>query len=595
VHHSGHGRLGQPLQLEGLKITLVPGERSPAAGATYRVKVYSLDDVFVATDNALEVATPVTKVPIPGDAVKVADLTFTAKSPRLGVTFLNLLMHGYLEQRHSWETENATAAEAFVTSQLTTMRDALDDVQKKLAEYRTTHSVVVLDDQAKALVEELGKFEEQRFDSRMEVQTLTALDAALKRPNAPLEAYMFGETKDQVLTGLALSLSQARQRLAGAESRFNSVAPDVHQEREEVASQRAAIQSYVKNRLAREQESLSKLDETIGQYDDRLRTVPTAELGLAQIARESEVYSSVYSFLLKRQQETAILKASTISKNRVLDDAEVPYLETWPKVWLPLVGIAVGLALGTIVVLLRGHVSGRLQTELDVRRWLGRAPVFATIPRVSVPKPVSSADHTSESELASSYWEAFRTLRTNLLHASGGHDGPVGQVVLITSPGKGDGKTTCSYSFASMLARSGSSVLVVDTDLRDKAQGAASGNLRAVLEGRETWESMVEQVTVAPGCQFDVIHGGGPASSELLSMNRMRELISEARWTYGYVVLDSTSFPAFSDALLLLPLADCILSIVRLEHTHRRLAVENARRLSECGALYGVVLNGARA
>src|SRR5581483_9992258 len=134
--------------------------------------------------------------------------------------FLQKLMLGYLEERHSWETENATAAEAFVTGQLGTIRDSLDDVQKKLAEYRTTHSVVVLDDEAKALVEEIGRFEQQRFDTRIQLEALGAVDSALKKPNPPIEAFMFGEAHDPVLTGLATTLADEQQKLAQEESRF---------------------------------------------------------------------------------------------------------------------------------------------------------------------------------------------------------------------------------------------------------------------------------------------------------------------------------------------------------------------------------------
>ncbi|HEX3598439.1 MAG TPA: Wzz/FepE/Etk N-terminal domain-containing protein, partial [Polyangiaceae bacterium] len=226
----GHGRMGEPLKFHELTLTLVPGtERGPSAGARYTLDVQSLADVYASAKKGLDVSTPVTKVPIPGDTVKVADLTFTARSPELAAKFLDCLMRGYLEERHSWETENATAAEAFVTTQLATIRGNLDDVQKKLADYRATHSVVVLDDEAKALVEEIGRFEQQRFDTRIELETLGAVDVALKRPNAPLEAYMFSEVNDPVLTSLATSLSQSQQKLAEADSRFNSAAPDVRE------------------------------------------------------------------------------------------------------------------------------------------------------------------------------------------------------------------------------------------------------------------------------------------------------------------------------------------------------------------------------
>ena len=56
--------------------------------------------------------------------------------------------------------------------------------------------------------------------------------------------------------------------------------------------------------------------------------------------------------------------------------------------------------------------------------------------------------------------EAFRHLRTGLYQ-----DGPGGQVVVITSPSAGDGKTLCTLSLASALAADGKRVLVLEADM----------------------------------------------------------------------------------------------------------------------------------
>jgi Mrp family chromosome partitioning ATPase len=87
---------------------------------------------------------------------------------------------------------------------------------------------------------------------------------------------------------------------------------------------------------------------------------------------------------------------------------------------------------------------------------------------------------------------------------------------------------------------------------------------------------------------------GGPASAELLLTPTMRQFVTDARASYDFVILDSTSFPGLSDALVLMPLADCVLSVIRLEHTHRKLAAENVQRLSATAAPYGVILNDVR-
>ncbi len=124
-------------------------------------------------------------------------------------------------------------------------------------------------------------------------------------------AFLMGEANDTVLEGMADSLTKERAKLADLEARFNEVAPDVREQRARVDAQLASVRSYVSSRAARAQDSLSSLGGLIQQLQEKLKTVPGAELGLSQLSRESEVYSRTYSYLLERQQQAAIIKAST--------------------------------------------------------------------------------------------------------------------------------------------------------------------------------------------------------------------------------------------------------------------------------------------
>jgi len=594
----GRGQLGVATRAGGLSITLLPGgERAPGDGARYDLTVYSIDDVLEDVAKALDVTTPGGKL-LTGEMTKVANLQFTDRSPRTAAAFLEHLIDGFLERRQSWKTENARAAEAFVKTQLASVQDTLDGLQQKLAEYRKNSPVIVLDNEARALAEQIGKYDEQRVETRLEVQSLADMQDALKAPNPSIESFMFGEAKDSVLMGLASSLVAAQQKLAEAEARFNDAAPEVRDQKAEMAAHLNAIQSYVSARLSRARTNLHNLDEVVRQYEDRLRTVPGAEMGLAQLSRESEVYSNMYSFLLKREQEMAITKASTISKNRVLDPVEVSYREDWPKPLLALAGLPVGFLLGAVIVVLRLLFSSRLQGGSDVKAYLGGVPVFAAVPRF--PHKMAAADTAGfTTAVSQEYVEAYRTLRTNLIYAC---PREIGNVILITSPCSGDGKTTCARSLASSIARISRSVLLVDAGVgAPPTTGTGSSadgrdGLGAILEGHDVWRAAVRSVSVSEACRFDVIRGGGAhALGDLVSSTSMRDFVAEARRTYDFVIFDAPSYPAFSDALVLSSLADCVLSVVRPRHTSKRLAAENARRLSGGAGQFGIVINAVRA
>jgi uncharacterized protein involved in exopolysaccharide biosynthesis/Mrp family chromosome partitioning ATPase len=593
----GRGRLGEPLVLPGLELTLERGsERTPEAGARYQVVVLPVEDAVDSAIKTLEVTAP--KSSGRGDPVKVVTLTFSHASPTLAAEFLEQLMRSYLSERQAWKTADASAVEAFVTEQLSSTRTLLDDIQRKLTDYRTENRAVVLDNEAKAMIAQISKYEEQRVAARLELAALVDVDRSLSTANLPLEAYMLGEAKDSVLEDLAASLSKARRDLTDLEVRYNASAPAVREQRAQVHAQLATIRSYVRARVKRAEDNLRTLDGIIQQYEDKLRTVPEAELGLAQLTRESQVYGALYSNLLMRQQQTAIVKASTVSRNRVLDPARVDYKEESPRLPLRLSSGLGGLLLGAAAVVLGRLLSNNFASESEVQSSLSPLPVLASVPKrrqrwargrrklADTPFDLLGGDVNFE------FIEAFRALRTRLYQTALTPEG--GEVLLVTSPSRGDGKTTIVRSLASILAADGKSVLVLDVDLRQErpldARMPRETDLRAALIGHCEFADATERMLVAGG-EYDYIGPDGAAPVELLAGARMTEFLAEAREQWDFVLIDAPTFPLVSDALSLAPVVDAVLTVIRLEATPARLALEHARRLAAVAHGHALVVN----
>jgi Mrp family chromosome partitioning ATPase len=353
----------------------------------------------------------------------------------------------------------------------------------------------------------------------------------------------------------------------------------------------------VTTRLKRSQQNLESLNGIITQFEKRLTTVPGAELGLTQLSRESEVYGRLYSYLLERQQQTAIVKASTISKNRILDEPEEPHREASPRLALRLASLPLGILVGVALVLLRGLVSGVFQGESDIKRSLGTLPVFASVPRYHPRRKRGSKAEQEpifdpQGDLDVDFVEAFRTLRASLYSS---FSNGMGGVILVTSPCPEDGKTTCVLALASLLAADGRRVLLVDADLRAPTHHALIGShpdrdLGSVLNGNLRLRDAVWPVHVARG----LCHSLGARDSlsvELLSSEGMRRLLLDARAAYDFVLIDAPSMPVVSDALVLAPQADCILSVIRPQHTRRRVAQEHIERLYALTETHAAVIN----
>lgn len=166
---------------------------------------------------------------------------------------------------------------------------------------------------------------------------------------------------------------------------------------------------------------------------------------------------------------------------------------------------------------------------------------------------------------ASEAAEAYRIIRTNLRF--GRTDKPL-RTMLVTSTGRGEGKSLNMANLSVVLAQDGARVLAVDADLRQPALGKLFGleptavGLSTLLQGMH---SMAEAMKAGPLERLTVLPSGpvpeNPA--ELLGSDRMAEFLTSARAAFDYVLLDTPPSLGVSDAILLAPQVDGVLLVVR--------------------------------
>jgi capsular exopolysaccharide synthesis family protein len=189
--------------------------------------------------------------------------------------------------------------------------------------------------------------------------------------------------------------------------------------------------------------------------------------------------------------------------------------------------------------------------------------------------------------------EAYRDLRTSLSFAR--PDGPL-KSILVSSAGPAEGKSTTVANLAVAMAQAGTSVVVVDADLRratlDKQFGVSNqfgltnalfdqGNLSLYV--RSTFLDKLRVLTSGPL---------PPNPSELLGSERMRSLLGELKSRFDCVLLDSAPVGSVSDALVLSPLVDGVVLVVHAGGLPREVVQRVKAKLDQSQArLLGVVLN----
>lgn len=254
-------------------------------------------------------------------------------------------------------------------------------------------------------------------------------------------------------------------------------------------------------------------------------------------------------------------------------------------------GLVIGLLLGFGLAVVRELLDTSIKTAQDVSQVVD-TPVRATISFDS-----TARDRPLITQLASDAprAEAFRVLRTNLQLPAG--DGS--RVLVVSSPGPGEGRTSTAANLAIALMETGRRVLLVDADLRrptiahDMSLESSVG-LTSVLAGRVALGKAVQHPTGMPG--LAVLTSGALASnpSELLQSNAMSDVIAEMRADFEVVILDTPPLLPVTDAAVVAAHSDGALLVVCHGKTTRDQLADGTARLDAVEAhCIGVVLNMA--
>jgi capsular exopolysaccharide synthesis family protein len=266
-------------------------------------------------------------------------------------------------------------------------------------------------------------------------------------------------------------------------------------------------------------------------------------------------------------------------------------------------GLGIGLVLGVLTMLLAEVSDQSFRSPADVRRRMG-VPVIAHIPlmrpskaAMANPSP-TGLDHVLAAALRpkSVEAEAYRGLRTQLFFSTQGRGH---QVIQITSPTPGDGKSSTAANLAISLAQAGKRVILIDCDLRKprihKIFGLESPEigLSSVVAGLG---ELRQEIQPSGQPNLDLLlcgpRPGNPA--ELLTSPAFHRVIEELRTQYDFVIVDSPPVLAVVDPLTIAPWIDGVVLVIRMSKKARPNAEQTRERLAGVGAkIMGIALNVA--
>jgi succinoglycan biosynthesis transport protein ExoP len=308
--------------------------------------------------------------------------------------------------------------------------------------------------------------------------------------------------------------------------------------------------------------------------------------------------------LENRAQSLGVLAELRSGNVQIAQAATVPTSPSSPRTRRnTLLGAILGLLLGVGIAFLIERLDRRLREPADLEA-IYEIPLLGVIPESTALARSPGRNSVASNGLPDGESESFHLIRAHLRYFN--VDRRL-HTLLIASAAPGDGKTTVARHLATVTAKMGSRVLLMEVDLRRPTIARQLGvrsrpGLSDVLIGASTVRRVTQSIDLDPPSSerthrrtLDVIVAGmaPPNPAALIESHAMEHVLEEVKSEYDLVVIDTPPLTAVSDAFPLLSKVDGVVIVGWVGRNRRDVAQRLHETLVGAGApLLGVIANG---
>ncbi|HEX8381554.1 MAG TPA: exopolysaccharide transport family protein, partial [Allosphingosinicella sp.] len=396
-------------------------------------------------------------------------------NPELAAKLANAYADSFIQSNMERRYEATSYARNFLQQRIAAVKAKLEETERALVDYAQKQGIITLavDTGGAGSVRQ-----EQSIDAATLVQNNNALAQA--RSDRIAAEGRFRQASGAQARSAAISdptVQSLQQQRASLEAKYQQNLalykpdfPEMVQLRNqidtlvrEIASQRqnvsgstsGALQADYQAALARERSLEAKVNENKAALMDlRGRSIQYTIL-----QREVDTNRSLYDALLQRFKEVGVAGGVGANVVSVVDRAQVPGGPFKPNLPLNIaIGLFIGLLLGFGTAFAIEWIDDTIKTPDDLAAKLGLASL-GVIPGVGKGLAVREQLEDPRSQVS----EAYQSVRTALQFST---DHGVPRSLLVTSTRASEGKSSTALALAQTLASLGSSVLLIDADLR---------------------------------------------------------------------------------------------------------------------------------
>lgn len=471
-------------------------------------------------------------------------------------------------------------------------------VTNKLTSFTQDYQMVLA--RIKGLNENLWRIEPVRLNLKAQLE---AAEKALVdgRSIATLPAVM----ESDVVNKLSLELANMGVQYSELQSRLG----ENHPQLQSLDSQRQALQGQigifaaaalesVRTQLAQVEKEAQLLKGAIALTQEEVRWFNELQTDYELLTRVKSTAKVNHGRILQRIEEIKINMLDAQGDNVFeISEASKPERRSSPNHGKNLaIAGCIGLLLAIGACFFIEYMDTSVKTMEEACEFFG-ATTLGLIPMATRQgSSGKSSDLVTAEDPKSNLAEAFRMVRSSLMHSNNGN--PVRHLV-VTSSLPREGKSISSVNIALSYAQAGKRVLLVDADMRKPRMHNVFGvvndaGLCDVLNMDETFDGLDACIEKTEFNNLYLLPTGpipeNPA--ELIDSVRFEQLIRQLENTYDLIVFDSPPSAHLVDSLLIARQVDGMAVVVRLLSTPRQALQYLANNLRSSNThLLGIIVN----
>jgi polysaccharide biosynthesis transport protein len=555
--------------------------------------------------------------PEPLEETTMLVISYTHTDPALAAAVANGVAEVFIDHNFERKTEKYDKTSEWLDRSTRELKAKVEAAEQKLANYTREHNIFATDGKETLTTDKLSRLHEQATRAETDRIIKQSLYEEVRQGRIDSVPESFADPKTAALKAklgeLAVQAAELNVKFGPKNPRVAAVRDQMAVIQEQIDASRKTLEDKLKadfERAVRDEQSLkASLNQAKGEAVQQNQDA----IQFNMLKQEVDTNKNLLNDFLRKTSQANLQRAEQHSSIRIVDPARVPRGAIGPRrTRAILIALFLSLAVGVGLAILLDRLDNTIKSVEDVSRFT-QLPALGVIPAAEGRRMISSkkkrrgalaaqgaapGDPSTPYPLMaldgrSSVAEAYRVLRTSVLLSAAGKPP---KTMLITSSQPGEGKTTTTINTAISLAQLGTSVLIIDCDMRKPTTHKALGvdHARGISTYLSRDVEIDELIQTLPIANLSLLPCGPipPNPAELISSDKMKDMLEALSARYDHILIDSPPLINVTDPVILSTMVDGVILVVHGGKSTRDVVRRARQELSAVGAkIFGVVLN----